>query len=139
MADAAFSPPQAAAGDEGFFEHARGLLAALAEYLSARLRLAGGESRDALVHYGLILGLAVAALAVAVLGYIFFCLGLAMLLAHLLHIHAGWTILIFAVLHFGAALGCLLLVKTRLPAPMFSATLAEFKKDQQWMSTPKTN
>jgi len=129
--------PQRAAGDEGFFEHSRGLLAALAEYFHARLRLAGLESKDALVHYGIIIGLAVGALVVVVFGYLFLCLGLAMLLAHLLGIHAGWTILIFALIHFGVAAGCLLVAKSRLPVPMFSATLAEFKKDQQWMSTPK--
>lgn len=135
MAEA--TTPLRAAGDEGFFEHSRGLLAALAEYLHARLRLAGIETKDALVHYGILIGLAVAALVVIVFGYLFLCLGLAMLLAQLLGIHAGWTLLIFALIHFGVAVACLLVVRARFPKPMFSATLAEFKKDQQWMSTPK--
>src|ERR1044072_9446099 len=37
--------------NEGLFEHARALLAALSEYLHARLKLAGIETKEALVHY----------------------------------------------------------------------------------------
>jgi uncharacterized membrane protein YqjE len=121
----------------GFFEHSRGLLAALTNYLSARLRLAGIESKEAFVHFGIIIGLAVAALMVVFLGYIFLCVGLVVLLAHLLHMRAEWAILALALLHFGVAIVCLLIARTRLAVPMFTATLGEFKKDTQWLDTSK--
>jgi len=137
MAEATTPQRGAAAANEGFFEHSRALLAALAEYFHARLRLAGTESKEALVHYGIIIGLAVGALVVVVFGYLFFCIGLAVLLAHLLRIHPGWVILIFALIHFAVAIVCLLIARARLTAPMFTGTISELKKDQQWMSTSK--
>ena|SRR5215210_1678256 len=138
MADAT-SAQQHPAGGPGFFEHTRGLLAALATYLSARLRLAGAESKEALVHYGIIIGLAVVALLVVFLGYIFLCVGLVVAIAHWLGIGVEYAILILALVHFGVAVACLLLARSRLAEPMFTTTISEFKKDNQWLSTPKQN
>src|SRR5438093_5732820 len=137
MADAPTSQ-QRTTQNEGFFEHSKGLLAALSGYLHARLRLAGIETKEALVHFGIIIGLAVGALAVVLFGYLFLLIGMMFLLAELLNISKGWTLLILALAHFGVAVLCLLIARTRLTAPMFSATLAEFKKDQQWLSSNNT-
>ncbi|MEA3186635.1 MAG: putative Actinobacterial Holin-X, holin superfamily [Chthoniobacter sp.] len=135
MADAA-GPSQPKAG---FFEHAREIIAALSAYLHARLRLAGIETKEALVHYAIILALIFGALFVAVFGYLFLCIGLMLVLAHFLHVFAGWLVLGFALVHILAVLVCGCIVKTRLAAPMFSATIDEFKKDSQWLSTSKQN
>jgi uncharacterized membrane protein YqjE len=123
----------------GFFDHFNALLAAGSAYLHARLRLAGIESKDALIHYAIIIGLVMAGLVVVAFGYLFLCIGLIALLAAALRVHAGWVLLAFAFLHFAVAVVCGLIAKTKLSVPMFSATLDEFKKDQQWMSTPRQN
>jgi uncharacterized membrane protein YqjE len=136
MADAPTS--QRTTQNEGFFEHSRGLLAALSGYLHARLKLAGIETKEAFVHYGIIIGLAIGALAVVLFGYLFLLIGLMFVLAELLNISKGWTLLILALAHFGVAVLCLLIARTRLTVPMFTATIAEFKKDQQWLSSTNT-
>lgn len=123
--------------EAGLIEHGRALLAAAMAYLPARLALLGLETKEALVHFGIILGLAVFALCVVVFGYLFLCFGLMMWLTRLLEIHLEWVVLGFAVIHFAVAIGCLLFAKTRLSAAMFRATLAEFKKDQQWLNPGK--
>lgn len=128
------SPPP---DEAGFFEHGRALLAALSAYLPARLALLGIETKEALVHFGIILGLVILALCVVIFGYLFLCFGLVMLVARLLEVHVEWIVLGFALVHFLVAIGCLVYVRTRLNAAMFGATLAEFKKDQQWLNTAK--
>ncbi|SRR5581483_2259803 len=128
-----------ASSETGFFENTRALLSAFAQYLHARIRLAGIETKEALVHYAILIALLVLALCIVVFGYLFLCIGLVVLIAHLLHIRPEWIIIAFALLHFCAAIICVLIIKARLTASMFSATIEEFKKDQQWLSTPKQN
>jgi uncharacterized membrane protein YqjE len=131
-------PTSQSAPQGGFFEHSRALLAALSGYLHARLRLAGIETKEAIVHYGILLALAIGALAVVLFGYVFFCVGVVVLIAHLLHIGTEWTLLVLALAHFGVAIAFLLIARARLVVPMFNATIAEFKKDQQWLSSNTT-
>jgi len=128
------------AAQEGFFGHIAGVLSASAEYLKSRFQLAGLEAREAAIHYAIIAALAVAALVVVAFGYIFLCLfavfGIAALIGGE---HAWiWVTLGVALLHFGAAVGCLLYAKKRLSEPMFTATIDEFRKDQEWL-TPHEN
>ena len=125
--------------DAGFIENGRALLAAVAAYLAARLHLAGIETKEALIHFGIIIGLAILALSVVVFGYLFLCIGLVFLIARLLHVHAEWVVLVLALAHFGGAMACVIFAKARLSAPMFGATLEEFKKDKQWLQTKKPN
>ncbi len=133
MADPTRSPTS----DSGFIENGRALFSAIAAYLGARLHLAGIETKEALVHFGIIAGLAIVALCVVVFGYLFFCIGLVFLIARLLHVHAEWVVLVLALAHFGVAMACIVFAKARLSASMFSATLQEFKKDKQWLQTKK--
>lgn len=130
------SPQERSAGDAGLIEHLRSLAASVAGYLQARIELAGIESKEALGHYVQILVLLVAGAVIAIFGYIFFCIGLVLLIAHFLHVHWMWIILGVGFAHFLLALGCVLFARSRFVAPMFSATLSEFKKDQEWLATP---
>ena len=124
----------------GLLDHFRELLAAGLEYLQARLALAGIEAKEALLHFGVIIGLCVAALAVTLFGYLFLCIALTVLIARLLNVSPGWVILVLALIHFGLALGSILFAIARLKTSVFSATLAELRKDQQWLSqAPKQN
>ncbi|HEV7405726.1 MAG TPA: phage holin family protein [Chthoniobacteraceae bacterium] len=133
-----------AAAQEGFLGHLAGLLSASAGYLQGRLQLLGLESKEAAVHYAIIVGLLIAALVVLVFGYFFLCFfaifGLAALIeAFTSARHAYiWVTLGMALLHIGAAVGAVLYAKARFAEPMFTATINEFKKDQEWLTPQKS-
>jgi len=118
----------------GLVDHLRELCAATAAYLRARLSLAGIEAKEAAVHFGIILGIFVLAVAVIVFGYLFLCIGVTVLIARVLDVSVGWVILGLAVIHFLVALGAIIFAVTRLKTSVFKSTLTELKKDQQWLS-----
>jgi len=118
----------------GLLDHLRELCAAGLAYLQARLALAGIEAKEALLHFGIIIGLFIVALTVILFGYLFLCIAVTVLIAQLLNVSPGWVILVLALVHFGLALGSILFAVARLKTAVFSATLAELKKDQQWLS-----
>jgi uncharacterized membrane protein YqjE len=118
----------------GLLDHLRELFAAGLEYFQARLALAGIEAKEALLHFALIIGLFVLAIAVIVFGYLFLCIALTVLIAQLLGISPGWVILVLALLHFAVAAGSVLFAVARLKTAVFAATLAELRKDQQWLN-----
>ena len=128
------------AAREGFFGHVAGVLSASAEYLKSRFQLAGLEAKEAALHYGIIVALVIAALVVVFFGYIFLCFFAIFGIAALIGGDYAWiwVTLGMALLHFGAAVGCLLYAKKRLSEPMFTATMHEFRKDQEWL-TPNEN
>ena len=103
--------------------------------MRARLELAGLEGREAAVHYGIILGLAVGGLIAVIFGYCFFIIALVFLLAHFIGGENAWiwVMLGAAVLHFLSAAALLLMAKARLGTPMFAASLDELKHDQEWL------
>ena len=119
------------------FAHLAGLIAAKLAYLRARLELAGIEAREATVHYAIILGLAIGALVVLVFGYLFLVIALVFLVAALLgSAHAWiWVLLGAALLHLLGAAILGWIAKVKLSAPMFTASLNELKKDQEWLKT----
>jgi uncharacterized membrane protein YqjE len=124
--------------DAGFFRHTTAFFSAAIDYLKARSQLAGIEAKEASIHYAIMLGLVVGALVVAIFGYFFLCLALIFLIAWLCGGGNAWIWVTFAMalLHFGGAALCLFMAKHRFAEPVFSATLREFKKDQQWLNPP---
>ena len=126
-----------AAQAAGIFGHLSALLAAKLAYLRARLELAGLEGREAAVHYGVILALAIGGLIALIFGYLFFVIALVFLVAHLIGGEMAWiwVMLGAAALHFLGAAVLLLVAKSRLGVPMFSASLDELKQDQEWLKT----
>jgi uncharacterized membrane protein YqjE len=124
-------------GEYGLFAHLAGWLAANLAYLRARLELAGIEAREAGVHYAIILGLAIGALIVLVFGYLFLVIALVFLVAALIGTpHAWiWVLLGAAFLHILGAATLGWIAKVKLSAPMFTASLNELKKDQEWLKT----
>jgi uncharacterized membrane protein YqjE len=123
---------------EGLIDHLRALAASVAAYLGARLQLAGMESREAAGHYLKILVLLIAAFFAFVFGYIFLCLAGVFILQHFLKWSWTWIMLGLAGVHFAVAVIAILLVKSKFPKAVFAATIAEFKKDQTWLNTPRT-
>jgi uncharacterized membrane protein YqjE len=134
---------EAVGGTEyALFAHLAGLIAAKLAYLRARLELAGIEAREASLHYAIIVGLAIGALIAVVFGYLFLVIGLAFLAAYLLGTpHAWiWVLLGAALLHILGAGILGWIAKVKLSAPMFTASLDELKKDQEWLKkTAKKN
>lgn len=126
-----------AAEDAGFIGRISGLLAALSTYLRARMQLAGLEVKEAMVHYAIIAGLAVGALVIAVFGYFFLWMAVIFGIAWFIPSEGAWiwVTLAVALLHFGGAVGLLFWAKSRLAHPMFTATIDEFKKDNEWLTT----
>ncbi len=124
-------------GNEGFVDHLRTLASSLIAYLSARAQLAGIESREAAAHYLKILLLLGVALLGLVFGYIFLCLSVVFILHLLLNIQWVWILLGAALLHLAVAAVAILIAKAKFPKAVFTATIAEFKKDQTWLNTPK--
>ena len=115
-----------------------GYASALAAYLSARLRLAGLEVKEAAIHYAIITALFIVALVVVVFGYFFLWMTIIFAIT-LAFGGAPWTgvcvTLGVALLHFGLAVGLAFLAKSKLAEPVFTSTLEEFNKDQQWLAT----
>jgi uncharacterized membrane protein YqjE len=128
-------PPEGHSGS--LLDHARELIGTALEYLHARLKLAGMEAKEALVHFAVIIALAVGAVALMVFGYLFVWVGAAVLIARLLAVSPGWVILGLGVIHIAVALGCLLIAFVRLKAGVFTATFAELQKDQEWLTRAK--
>ena len=135
MADPA-NPEEHSSGDAGFNQHLRSLVASVAGYLQARLQLAGLESREAAAHFLKMLLWLVAGLGAAAFGYIFFWCAAVFILAYLTGVSWMWIMLGLGAAHFGAALVCAVILRKKFPQPVFQATINEFKKDQEWLTTP---
>jgi uncharacterized membrane protein YqjE len=78
-------------------------------------------------------GCIVFALLLCALGYVFLITGIVVGLAHLAGISWPWIALAAAALHFIIALVLLLIARSRITKPFFRATLAELKKDREWL------
>jgi uncharacterized membrane protein YqjE len=126
-----------AAANAGFIGRISGFLAALASYLSARFQLAGLEAKEAMLHYAIVAGLLAGGLVVVVFGYFFLVLFAVFGIAWAIggpHTWI-WVSLGAAVVHFAGAVALVFIARAKLSTPMFTATLEEFKKDNQWLTT----
>ena len=128
------SPSGSTGRASSLLDHVSEFFASGLEYIQARLALAGLEAKEALLHFAIILGLLVASIGVILFGYLFLCIALTVLIAAALGISPGWVILGLAILHFvvaGSAVGFAIL---KLKTSVFTETLSELKKDQQWLN-----
>lgn len=121
----------------GAFSHLTSLLGVSTQYLSARIRLAGLEAKEAGAHYGLAAGMIAGALFVAVLGYVFLVMTIVFGIAAAFDSKHAWIVVMggVALLHVGGAVALTLLAWRRMKAGAFSHTLEEFKKDTAWLAT----
>ena len=132
--------PQYSPGPEvpGFAESIRLFLASAVSYLHARLELFSLEAKDAAGNYVKIVFLLVCALLGLVSGFIFLAASFVYLLAWLFWWHWGWVFFGLAFFMLGFAVLSALIAKSRFSADSFPATLAELKKDKEWLSQTKT-
>jgi len=140
MADP-IAPERYPEGNAGFIGHFSALLAAILSYFHARMQLAGMESKEAALHYMMLIVWAGAALVLLFFGYIFFVIGLVFAIAWLFRDPSKWVwvLLAFGIGHFIVAIFCVLVARAKIFVPMFRDTLSELKKDQLWLTRQTQN
>jgi uncharacterized membrane protein YqjE len=121
------------AGHRGLLENLLALISALAEFFESRFALLAEESKAAAVQLLILAGCLIFALLLSALGYVFLITGAVVGLAHLAGISWPWIALAVAALHFIIALILLVIARSRITKPFFRATLAELKKDREWL------
>jgi uncharacterized membrane protein YqjE len=121
------------AGHAGLLENLLALVSALAEFFESRFALFAQESKTAAVHLLILAGCLILALLLCALGYVFLITGVVVGLAHLLAISWAWIALAAAAVHFIIAMVLLLVARSRITKPVFRATLAEVRKDREWL------
>jgi uncharacterized membrane protein YqjE len=129
-------PEERTAPEPGLPEHLLSLLASAAGYFRARTELLGIESKEAVVVYGKIFAFVAGAIALLLFGYIFLWIGLIAVIAQFAAIHWGWITLTVGVVHLIGTALCLWIAASKWGQPVFTATLHEFRKDQEWLSHP---
>ena len=126
------------AGHAGLLQNLFALVNALAEFFESRFALVAEESKAAAVQLLILVGCLVFALLLCALGYVFLITGAVVGLAHLVGISWPWIALAAAALHFIVALVLLLIARSRISKPFFRVTLAELKKDREWLRNLET-
>jgi len=121
------------AGHAGLLENLLALVNALAAFFESRFALLAEESKSAAVQLLMLAGCLIFALLLCALGYVFLITGAVVGLAHLAGISWPWIALAAAALHFIIALVLLLIARSQITKPFFRATLAELKKDREWL------
>jgi uncharacterized membrane protein YqjE len=121
------------AGHAGLLENLLALLTALAEFFESRFALVAQESKAAAVQVLILAGCVIFALLLCMLGYVFFITGMVAGLAHLVGISWPWIALAAAAVHFIIALALLVVARSRITKPLFRTTLAELRKDREWL------
>ena len=121
------------AGHSGLLQNLLALVSALAEFFESRFALLAEESKAAAVQLLILAGCIVFALLLCALGYVFLITGIVVGLAHLIGISWPWIALAAAGLHFIIALVLLLIAWNRITKPFFRVTLAELRKDREWL------
>ena len=126
------------AGHAGLLQNLLALVSALAEFFESRFALLAEESKAAAVQLLILAGCVVFALLLCAMGYIFLITGAVVGLAHLVGISWPWIALAAAALHFIIALVLLLIARSRITKPFFRVTLAELRKDREWLKNLNT-
>jgi uncharacterized membrane protein YqjE len=121
------------AGHAGLLQNLLALASALAEFFESRFALLAEESKAAAVQLLILVCCLIFAVLLCALGYVFLITGAVVGLAHLVGISWPWIALAAAVLHFIVALVLLLIAWSRITKPFFRATMAELKKDREWL------
>ena len=126
------------AGHAGLLPNLLALASALEEFFESRFVLLAQESKAALVQLLVLAACLILALFLCVLGYVFLISSVIVGVAHLAGISWVWTALAAAGVHFLIALVLLFVARSRITKPVFRATLAELKKDREWLKNLDT-
>ena len=121
------------AGRAGFFGNLLALIDALVSFFESRFALFSKESKAALAQVLALLMLLMTALLLLAFGYIFLIAGAVISVAAMVQISWTWIALIAAGVHILLAVVCLLIARAVVRRPAFRETLAELKKDREWL------
>jgi len=121
------------AGHAGLLHNLLALVNSLAGFLESRIGLFAKESKTALVQILVLLACLAGAAILGLFGYVFLIGSAIAGLAHALHVSWIWITLGAAALHFILAAVCLLIARSRMKKSMFDSTVAELKKDREWL------
>lgn len=127
------------AGHAGLLNNLVALTNALAGFFESRMGLLARESKSALVHLLLLAAALITALVLLVSGYVFLIVSIIFGIAHAAGISWVWIALAAAGLHFVLAIGCGLFARSQLTKPMFQYSVAELKRDREWLKTLSRN
>lgn len=121
------------AGRTGFFGHLLALVDALVSFFESRFALFSKESKAALVQVLALLMLLITALLLLAFGYIFLIAGAVLTVAAMVQVSWTWIALIAAGVQILLALICLFIARAVVRRPAFRETIAELKKDREWL------
>jgi uncharacterized membrane protein YqjE len=121
------------AGHAGLFQTVRSLLASLTLFLESRLQLAARESKAAVRHLVTMVACLIAAAVFLLFGYVFLIVFVVFEVAHLIGVSWIWVALGLALLHFLAALSCLIFARGLLKHPILRETANVLKEDTEWL------
>jgi uncharacterized membrane protein YqjE len=121
------------AGHAGLLNNLLALGNSLAGFFENRISLVASESKAALVHLLVLVGCLLAAGILFACGYVFLLVSAVAAAAHALRLSWIWIAVGIAALHFVLALVCVLIVWSQISKPVFRESLAELKKDREWL------
>jgi uncharacterized membrane protein YqjE len=133
------SPSRSRTRQAGFIGSLVALASALADFFESRAALFATESRAALVQFVLIALCLVAALLFFAFGYVFLLATAVVAIAHLANVSWLWIALAAAGLHILIALIFVLIARSGIKRPILPETIAELKKDREWLKNLETN
>jgi uncharacterized membrane protein YqjE len=108
-------------------------LASLLKFFELKLQLLGFEGREAGVHLLILAVLIASTLALMVMALIFLAVFLLFIIVKITGWEWGWAALLTAVLLLFLSGVTAFMVRTRITKPLFSLTLAELRKDREWL------
>jgi uncharacterized membrane protein YqjE len=109
-------------------------VASFLAYLELRLQLLGLESKEAGLHL-LVLALLFVGAVVFFAGFlVMLVVFLLYLLTLIFHWGWGWSALACGVVSLLIAVGAGVTLRFRITRPLFPTTLAEFKRDREWLT-----
>ena len=121
------------AGHRGLLGNLLGALNALIAFFESRFELFAWESKSALVNIVVLVACVAGAALLCAIGFVLLLVGAVAGLAHALHVSWIWVAVAFALLLFVLALLCVVIARSRMKKPMLRATVAELKKDREWL------
>ncbi len=123
------------AGHAGLLNNLVSLANTLAGFFETRINLFARESKGALLHLLLLAGAVVGSLLLLASGYVFLIVSVIFGIAHAAGVSWVWIALGAAVLHFLLAAGCVFFGVQQIKKPMFEASIAELKRDREWLKS----
>jgi uncharacterized membrane protein YqjE len=127
------------AGYPGLRANLAAFVGSATRFLESRLSLASQEAKAVVMRLVVLVACAVGALLLLGLGYVLLVVFAIVGIAHLVHVSWMWIALVVALLHFAAALFCLVLARGQLKGPFFRETTEVLKEDTQWLKNLDRN